>query len=257
MKKIEVTFIDDLSGNIIGQVELSPESLPPSFVQDTTLFIDEADWAVVESIPVESVDFIAQGSLTLRLRKVQKMDPANILFSVPTLCEALPSAGGLDSQEDDFRIAEDDWRQIECISTAHLAFIGAEMASVLSIHEHASKGAGWENMHMRKEPTTGIVNLPLKNLTDAFGEKTKGLSFGGQTKQIENGFSIECDSGFHLYGLLHEDNLSVLALDAFSSPDPSMLAKLKEFLDDNELVVVDWCRCTQASGDSLDVFFSR
>ncbi len=258
--KINVTFVDDLAGTVIGTVDLSPDALPPSFEQDTTLYIGDADWTVVDAQPSTSAEFIAQGSLTLRLSKVESVDPKTILFSVPSFVDMLPQPGEDPNDGTEFEITEDDWRQIEMVSATFDKEIESQIASILEIHQTASQGGGWTKVHVRDQPLHPISEgVSWSALLALFpGAKHKGLTFRGQPNRIENSFSVELSSGFFLYGLRNEDQIIVLGLDAYNVPAENEIKNVGSFLTTNQLRLVDWCRCNSVQKEiDLTEFFKR
>ncbi len=243
--KINVTFVDDRSDTVIGTVDLSPDSLPPSFNQETKLYIDDANWAVMDAQPSTQAEFVAQGSLTLRLSKVESVDPSKMLFSLPSLFDLLPESGSVDRDGTEFQVHPDGWRQVEYVSAKFADAVESEFSSILEIHETSSAASGWTKIHVRTEPLHPISEgLSWAELCGLFPSAIhKGLNFQGLNNRIENSFSLELKSGFCFYGLRNEDQIIVLALDQFSAPSCAEIEKMGAFLKSNELLLVDWCRC--------------
>jgi hypothetical protein len=80
-RKVQLTLIDDATGAAIARTEMPPGDLPESFEIETTLHLGEADWSVVHAEPRTREEYTRSGSLTLRLRKVEKIPPEAISFS--------------------------------------------------------------------------------------------------------------------------------------------------------------------------------
>ena len=88
--KIKVQFIDSSNGNVIGVSEMPPEQLPETFEIQTTMHLNDEDWSIEEAIPAHSKDFLQSKNLTLKMRKVEKMNPNDIWFTTPTISNEFP-----------------------------------------------------------------------------------------------------------------------------------------------------------------------
>ena len=110
--KIEVEFTDAGTCELIARSVMKPADLPETFELNTTLSLQGQEWAVTEADPVHSKDFIESGSLKLKLQKIAKVDPHNILYTLPTISNEFPIIADR-SAFDNFRtnFYEDDWRQ--------------------------------------------------------------------------------------------------------------------------------------------------
>ena len=73
-------------------------AMADTFELETTLHLGDADWSVVDAEPRTKPEFVGTGKLVLRLRKVEKVDLSDILYSLPSICDRIPSV--LDSAPD-------------------------------------------------------------------------------------------------------------------------------------------------------------
>ena len=88
---ITLELIDHATGEIFAQSEVPLESLPERFEgMETTLQVGGSDWQVVGSDPSTRAEMKKAGRVQLVLRKVVAVDPKSILFSLPTVVDALP-----------------------------------------------------------------------------------------------------------------------------------------------------------------------
>src|SRR6478609_4441659 len=92
-REVTVTLIDDVTDEPIGVTKMPPADLPETFERETTLHIGDVDWSVVDATPKTRPEYSASKSLTLRLRRIEKVDPRNILFSLPSICDYIPPLG--------------------------------------------------------------------------------------------------------------------------------------------------------------------
>src|SRR3954452_13058218 len=126
--RIHVTMLDAATDQMIGETDLEPGQLPASFdlsEHSTTMHIGADEWHVEKAEPGDRTGYVASGRLHLVLRKVEMMDPKEILFSLPTLVDALPPIVA-ESVTDAYSLHEDDWRQREFVATSFRPEIASE-----------------------------------------------------------------------------------------------------------------------------------
>ena len=99
-RKVTVTLIDDTTGAVFASSNMPPDDLPESFAIDTTLHLGEDNWSVIHAEPQTKAEFTKSGKVTLRLRKIETMDPNAISFSQLDITE------GFDDNES---LGADDW----------------------------------------------------------------------------------------------------------------------------------------------------
>ncbi len=155
-REVTVTLINDATGETFGVTPMSPDDIPESFAIETTLHIGEADWSVVHAAPRTRAEYSRSGSLVLRLRRVEKVDLRDILFSLPSICDRIEGLGNTALSEDEYVLAEDDWRQLELVSRQFADECDAEIAAIRRIHEQASAKVGWREIHVRRRPDPPI-----------------------------------------------------------------------------------------------------
>ncbi len=80
-RKVKVTFIDETTGVSFASSNISPDDLPESFEIDTILHLGDGDWSVIHAEPQTKTEFTKSGKATLRLQKVDMMDPEAMSFS--------------------------------------------------------------------------------------------------------------------------------------------------------------------------------
>ena len=98
-RKVSVTLIDDASGTVVASSNMAPGDLPDSFAIDTTLHLGEDDWSVTHAEPQTKAEFAKSGKLTLRLRKIELMDPKTISFSQLDITERFDDNESLHADE--------------------------------------------------------------------------------------------------------------------------------------------------------------
>jgi hypothetical protein len=99
-KKVSVTLVDDASGATFATSDMPVDDLPDSFETATTLHLGDADWSVVCAEPKLKTEFGKTRKLTIRLRKIQMMDPKELHYSQLDITERF---------DDHLTLDVDDW----------------------------------------------------------------------------------------------------------------------------------------------------
>jgi hypothetical protein len=152
-----VTLIDDATGAGFTTTEMPPAKLPETFEIATTMHLGDADWSVVHAEPRTKPEFTKSGSLTLRLRRIEKADPSEILFGLPSICDRLAAVGNCALAGDECILHEDDWRQFELVSRQFATESDAEIEAIRRIHELESADIGWRAIHGRRRTDPPIA----------------------------------------------------------------------------------------------------
>lgn len=246
-RKIAVLFIDDQTGAAIAKTELAPADVPESFAVDTTLHLGDTDWSVVHAEPATREECVRSGSLTLRLHRIEKIDPATLLFSLPSICDRLAPTGSGALRGDELLLEEDDWRQLELVSRRFTPEADAEIQAIRTIHEQEWTGVAWRNLHVRTRPDPPIAApLTRADLARFFGEAAfRGVGYWGAGSPIESGFSFVASDGFQGYGVEEDGRVTVFGIvQRTPAPPPARsIDALVEMAREFDLLLADWCRC--------------
>jgi hypothetical protein len=206
---IEVVFLDAASGSELARTVVAPQELPETFAISTTVQIDETEWKVVSAEPVRraEIERIGRLRLTVRRRSTTAMfDPHAIKFSMPTICDPLPSPDPAASLADleVFVIDEDLWRDVEWVPRRHAQVVEAGFAEIAAIRDEAS--GPFPRLHLRTEPVTPLAGagLTVADLATALGADaerwdgvvidTLGAGF------VEGGFAFRLPDASRVYG---------------------------------------------------------
>ncbi|MHC4086675.1 MAG: PHD finger domain-containing protein [Planctomycetota bacterium] len=149
MKKIRVELIDSSKKSVITTSKRLPSELPDKFEQGMILEIMGEEWSVVGADPIEKSEIIKTGRLRIELAKISYDNPKDTLFSLPTISD---DSGGLEGEtgpEGNFVIHEDDWRQLEFVSTIYEESIAEEFEDIRIIYMDHRVGIGFEKLHVR------------------------------------------------------------------------------------------------------------
>src|SRR6266511_1286637 len=157
---VEVVFLDADTNEMIGRSVLPAEQLPDSFEPDTTVQIGDSTWSVERAEPPTAARFRPARKLTLSLRRVHLVPARDILYSLPTICDLLPSVG--DARHDDgrFEMLEDDWRQVEMAHADLTDVVEPRLRAIPAISDHhtprgetAGRTASTPSTYAASQPT--------------------------------------------------------------------------------------------------------
>ncbi len=255
--KVTVTFIDDATGESFGITEMPPADLPESFELDTTLHLGNDNWSVVDARPKTRAEYAKTKTLTLRLRRIEMVNPGTILYSLPSICDAIPGIGDQPLCGNEFILAEDDWRQFELVSNDLAHAVDDEIEKIRAIHEHAAAKVGWREIHVRTKPDMPLAcEITLSDLAAALNvsEPSVGVTYQGAPSRISDGYAFRLN-GFTVYGVAPDHKIRVIAFDQYSESPPGsdLVTRLQLLARRLDMDLVYWCRCVRV--DPEDALF--
>jgi hypothetical protein len=241
-KPIEVTFVDASTGQAFAQASVPASELPETFELATTLHIGELEWRVESAEPETRAEYERTNKLELRLRKVERIDPKTILFSLSTIENSSPASNGDPITGDALELHEDDWRQLELISLAHEDAIDEELDAIGEIHLNHRAGPGFRKIHVRKRiPEPLVPNaLPVSELGAL---SARSLRLRGSERRIPDSFVRELGASAALYGIADRGDVRVLGLRVEGALEDDALKLLERLQREHSLLFVDWCSC--------------
>jgi hypothetical protein len=268
---IQVTFIDTATGKPFATVTLPADHLPQSFEAETTFHLGDEDWSVVKADPMTAEEFIQTGKLTITLSKLFSIDPKKILYTLPTICDAIPAIaeGSTKLRKRVFELHEDDWRQREFISVDHRDAIEAEFASIDRIFREESIDTGsflaFRTLHVRSliqapiNTQISLAQIAAGLLTGS--EAYEGIAYEREAGLIQGGFAWQ--PGPHtLYGQQQEGFVTTLGLrinTGAATISQDFITFLASLMAAQRLYLVDWCNTilVSAEAETLHQYFSR
>jgi len=246
---IKVQFIDSSNGNVIGISEMPPEQLPETFEIQTTMHLNDEDWSIEEAIPAHSKEFLQSKNLTLKMKKVEKMNPNDIWYTTPTISNEFPQTNTkTKDSEFDISIHEDDYRQKEFLNISSLPQIKEELKAIKEIWENHSKKSEeytlFKNCHARK--TIGLPNLSIdfnEMQTLLNSNSTGQVIINGEI--LSNGFGLKTENTAY-FGTLNYGKVVELCISQWNEKTTNEILKInKEF----NLIFVDWFNCDIIDND--------
>lgn len=266
---VETLFIDANTGQAIGRADMPMERLPQSFERETTLHIGNEDWTVIKAEPMTSAEFGQTGKLVLTLQKIIQVSPKDILFTLPTLCNEIPTLLNDSTKrgKDVLELHEDDWRQIEFVSVSHRDSIDFELAKIRSIYQEASIDNGhflaFKTLHVRKRiPTPLRDGIPLSELTQFFTsvlqKQYEGVSFQQDERLVDGGFAFQA-LPVVLYGQHTEGLIKILGIrvgEKAPENQKNIVHFLHHLMSTYHLSLIDWCRIQvmTAEAEAIETF---
>jgi hypothetical protein len=242
-KKVKVTFIDDSTHNVIGESYMQPDQLPETFEVATTMTLSDQEWSVVKASPANSMEFTKSRNLVLRLRKIEYLNPQNILYTLPTISNEFPPISETSAfTEFEFTIHEDDWRQREFLTRSALPVIDIEMEGIRHVWENDhqkidDKFNAFTNVHVRSKVGRPLLKLSLESMLKFLSETRLGqLKISGQGT-VENGFVLKTEFTTY-YGIVIDNTIRELSIvDYGEGTNQEIILINREY----DLVFVDWC----------------
>jgi hypothetical protein len=236
---IEVTLVDAMSGLPFATTNIPVEQLPETFELDTTMNVGSDDWSVEKAEPIDRAGYLETGRLTLVLRKVERIDPKRILYSLPTTEDALPPMGDPGSSPA-YGMHEDDWRQREFVARQFAGEVESEFGEIRKMWAEQD-GPGFKRIHVRsrvREPLLGI-GLTLEEVSEALGGiDPVGLTLGGDL--VVEGFAFLLPGGA-AYGRVADGSVEALGLGGDAEP-----GGLRGLANERGLVLIDWIRASSS-----------
>lgn len=245
---IEVKFYEESRETPFAVSKVATEQLPDTFEIDTTMHIGEESWRVIGAEPSDKSKFRTSGKLNLYLAKTEiaKIDPGELLYSLPTINNDIASVKSADSLEGAAVLREDDWRQFEFLDKRYESLIGQELDSIRNIYENHSEGMGFNNLHLRKRIVSplGDAALTLSLLEKSFkvSREFEGVAFDSSDTKIVGGFALQVESDWLLWGQVNESGI-VTALNLSRTKESSIngiATEIDRFTEKYGLYLVDW-----------------
>lgn len=254
-RTIRVEFVNAADNAVVAVSDVPLRQLPESFAIETTLDIKDEKWSVQSAEPAEKAAFAKSGKLRLVLSRLTFANPADILFSLPTISDDIGNVIGNALPNDrSLYIHEDDWRQIEFIADAFSQEIDQEIADIQKIWNSQQNGPGFKKVHVRKRIPEPLENgsLKLADLSETVPPQKRFQAVGFLRKpgSIAQSFAWSVCDDFFLWGVTDaEGGVLRLCLLGFPPADrvTEISAALGALAEQHHLHCVDWCRMTRAS----------
>ncbi len=248
---IRIEFVDAASGRPVGRTDVPRKDLPSGFGRQESVEIEGRPYAIERCEPSEIDDLASLKSVRLFVRPIRPVDPADILCSLPTICDPIPPVVRTACGPRVLRLHEDDWRQVELVARAHEHQVDVCLGQIRRIHRDFRKGPGFTQLHVRSEVPLplGGLRLELAQVRPPGARAFDGLSYLDADGIIAAGFAFETASGLAVYGETAEGALTAFGLHgAVAAEDAKCLAGLAGA---HGLLLVDWCRAVKRAAGEI------
>lgn len=239
---IDVRFVDERSGDPVARSYTPVAQLPESFAPDTTVEIAGKPYSVARAQPLTKREFRKSGRLVLRVTPIMMIDPSAILFSLPTIDDRWPSMEPAADQPAGLSMHEDDWRQIEFISSELGAEVDSQLDAVREVMSEARKGGAYTRIHVRDRITTPITQALRPSEVAALLGISRGspspIRIDRMAGRVRDGGALRLSDRLWAYWFAPDDQVAVLGLHGQFDADP----KRWEPVLRAGLILVDWCR---------------
>lgn len=240
---VEVTFIDHASGQVIGVSKLPPAELPDTFEVATNFTLGTQEWQVATAVPLTSAEFSRTKKLTLRLNKIEYLNPQDIHYTLPTISDRLPdmSESALFTAFE-LSLFEDDWRQNEFLPNAARPMVAQEAAAIQRIWAEFGNlsDSGFQSfrqLHVREHIGEPGLHLDFAKLQAVLGASPPGsLKFHDQPGFVRNGFALQTAAATY-YGLLNGTTVTHLCM---AQVEEDALAEVQAVNQAFDLLFVVW-----------------
>jgi hypothetical protein len=180
-------------------------------------------------------------------QEMEKMKPQDILYTTPTINDALPKLSQNETgNELTVRIHEDDWRQFEFVSLNHKEQINYELNSIDAIWKKHSvpigEYTGFNSIHVRKKITKPLsIKFSKSEFEKLIGGTSVGITFLDNSREIEDVYAIR-KAGYIFYAHITANKLVTLGVERNTDEFlPEEVAKnIKNFVDENDLALIHW-----------------
>lgn len=187
------------------------------------------------------------GASTVVAAPPEKIDPQKLLYTTPTINDAIPIELVANSTAQSGIVThEDNWRQFEFISSRYKKQIESELSSIDGIWKNESVKTGdytaFRKVHVRKLiPAPLALPFSVTDFSTLFGQKPSSFAFLGSSQALRNVYAIRC-GGFSFYAEIVDGKLLTLGIDPNDKPSFShdAIFRLETFIRKNELVLVHW-----------------
>jgi hypothetical protein len=213
--------------------------------------IGAQEWAVVSAVPPRRADFGKTGTLLLNLTPLGIASPHDILFTLPTVSSEFPPIATRVARDRGavLTMQEDDWRQVELVSTALESIVDTEFEAIREVLEHQRVDQGYQHCHARRLIPEPIQRHVRPERIRALLSEGRPLAEGAgiprpmATELISDTFAVELAS-LAVYGHELDGRVDVLGLKTRMDPVGDRTADdriISEVMIECNAMIVDWC----------------
>lgn len=179
-------------------------------------------------------------------------DPRNVLFSLPTICDRIPTVveDRVKPGAFDCTVWDDFWLQIEFVSRNDEAHVNNVLHEIEAFKEQHREGRCFREIYVREGHPTPLEDykLSLRDLRSALLHPEEGRLFigpgGGSPALVDGGFALALEGIGFLYGCEAGGVIQAMGIQPKSNKAPADVTwqRLRAYLKRHNLLLVDWLR---------------
>lgn len=264
---VRVLLVDAATGKAFAQSDLPPDQLPETFDHATRMQLGDQEWQVESAEPGTREAIVAHGGVVIRLSRVTLVDPKQVGFSLPTICEHLPPFGPMQGTGATLQLRLDDWRQIEFVAKELGAAVTAELAAVQAVYAEQAGSPGFRRLHSRLELPEPLLGRAFssaglqRRFGGEWGSRVQTEDLEGQPSLLDGGAWFRLPGGLAGYAVTTAGRVATLGftvsrgpLDCMNGRPPVLdlgadRAAVTTFALDHDLLLVDWCAAQLVAWD--------
>src|SRR5262249_55731002 len=161
------------------------------------------------------------------------------LFTLPTLCDAAPAVMAAPVPAGARLLHEDDWRQIEFVSSKNYDHIQKQLEKLAAFKREHQRGIGWTSVYVRKEHATPLAAVGLQFASMPV-LPASAVALSGHL--VRDGFALSSGGEWFIYGQrTGEGGILHLSVSQAHSACPKEIAQvLVQIAQTGQLLLVDW-----------------
>lgn len=264
---VRVLLVDAATDEQFAQYDLPPDQLPETFDHATRMQLGDQEWQVVSAEPGTRNAIVAHGGVVIRLSRVMLIDPKQVDFSLPTICEYLPPFGPVQGTGSTLEFRLDDWRQIEFVAKELGATVVAELAAIQAVYAEQAGSPGFRRLHSRRELPEPLLGRAFsraglqRRLGGEWGSRVQTEDLNGLPSLLDGGAWFRLPGGQVGYAITTAGRVATLGLTVSRGPldcmngTPPVLdlgadhGILATFALEHDLLLVDWCAAQLVAWD--------
>lgn len=236
-KKIETTFIEAITGEILIQQKVLLNELPLSFDKPIVISLNGNEWRVVDAKPKKEMEFIRTRKLILYLQPLEQFETLSIAPTVVGKQPRIIKSEG--KQEKMLELHDYKWRQIEFLPAISLPIIHEEVAAMeatLQSDFPIDNLLGYRTQYVREKTKEQTVQIPFLEFCSLVNIQDQGNLSMANSGWISDGFWLRTENHVY-YGVKADNSIQHLCLATFNYTDEELISVLLTY----GLVLVDWC----------------
>lgn len=198
-------------------------------------------------------------------QQTEKIELRDVFYTTPTIENIFPEVEYTEpSIVKGLTVHEDDWRQIEFVSTSLIDLVKEEITSIQRIFEEQSKeseaGLFFKEIHLRMKIPNPIASpIPIERLENYFNNEVQNGEYGFYDRGKSKFGRYMKSHGFEFYAIVIDNLVHVLGFHGLNSWDKLSEIKkcLRTLMEEQNLVIADWRARLIIRPNELDKYLEK